>query len=215
MIVFEPIVIAAWPGVPLILCNNDAFSIYRQFVNTKTKKMKNLTRATAATLLLAVVFCTTSLAQQMDATAAVTPAHTNSGTSVTANSHANTSSSNTLVAAKFASLFPTAAKQQWADTENNAWVSFVINGHKATASFTPAGKINYVITECAVAQLPLAFQKVITEQYAAYHLYNAIEIKAHGEVVSQVVLENAATYLTLKYTSEGIEEIQRVNKTSN
>ena len=60
--------------------------------------------------------------------------------------------------------------------------------------------------------LPAAFSKTITSNYASYHLFNAIEIAAYSTVAYQAILENSKDFITLKYTSEGIEEIQQVKK---
>ena len=60
--------------------------------------------------------------------------------------------------------------------------------------------------------LPAAFSKTITNKYASYHLFNAIEIAAYGTVAYQAILENSKDFITLKYTSEGVEEIQQVKK---
>jgi hypothetical protein len=120
--------------------------------------------------------------------------------------------SNPAIAAKFSAMFPAATSAQWSSTKDNLWVSFVHNGRKGSASFTPQGKVNYVIVDCAMEQLPKAFGASIKKDYPLYSVYNAVEIKAHDAVAYQVVLENPVSFITLKYTSQGVEEIQRVKK---
>ena len=113
---------------------------------------------------------------------------------------------------RFFTLFPNATEQKWGITTENSFVSFLNNGSKATASFTSKGKLSYVITACTMAQMPEAFSKAITNNYAGYQLFHAIEIKAYGETVYQAIIENAAGFRTLKYTTDGVEEIKYVKK---
>ena len=72
--------------------------------------------------------------------------------------------------------------------------------------------MNYAIIDCAIEQLPAAFSKAIKQDYPSCHLFNAIEITAHKAVAYQAILENAQGYITLKYTIDGLEEIQQVKK---
>lgn len=112
----------------------------------------------------------------------------------------------------FNSLFPSATEQNWSINEDNSLVSFLNNGKKATASFTAKGKLSYVITKVGITELPEDFRSAITKTYSNYQLFHASEIKAFGEIAYQAIIENEAGYITLKYTAEGIEEIQTVKK---
>ncbi len=175
--------------------------------------MKNSIKAITATVLITILSSGNLYAQDAYINAsAKTPYSTTAGANTSNNSSV---AINPLVSAKFSTLFPQATNQQWALNNNSSWVSFLNNGRKASASFTSKGKMNYVITDCAMEQLPGSFRKTISKEYASYNLYNAIEIKAYDAVAYQVVLENASTYITLKFTSDGIEEIQQLKKTVN
>lgn len=179
--------------------------------------MKNSIKAIAATALIIVLSSGNSYAQEVSSVSAPGKTAYASTTAATAekNNHISAAVVNPITAAKFSTLFPAATNQKWTGKDNNVWVSFLNNGRKATASFTPKGKMNYVITDCAMEQLPESFRKTISKEYASYSLYNAIEIKAYDAVAYQVVLENASTYITLKFTSEGVEEIQQLKKTAS
>ena len=74
------------------------------------------------------------------------------------------------------------------------------------------GKLNYLIIDIPMENLPGAFSKKITNEYASYQLLNAVEITAHGIVAYQVILEDCKGYVTLRYTSEGVEIMQQVKK---
>lgn len=175
--------------------------------------MKHSTKIIAATVLLSVALLTNSYAQEATTIAMVQPSYTNNTFNVEDNKSIKTDfAANPVITAKFSTLFPTATSQKWTSGADNVWVSFLHDGQKASASFTPKGKLNYIITNCAMENLPAAFSKTITNQYAAYHLFNAIKIAAHGNVAYQAILEDSYGYITLKYTSEGIEEIQQVKK---
>lgn len=129
-------------------------------------------------------------------------------------SNSESVATNQIVAAKFSTMFPLATNSQWSNAKGDVWVSFENNGRKSRASFTPGGKVNYIISNCSMEQLPGAFSKTIKKGYASYSLFNAIEIQAHGTLAYQVVLENQVSFITLKYTSDGVEEVQKVNKTA-
>lgn len=178
--------------------------------------MQNSIKATAATAIVSFLLSNNALAQDTHTSTAAKTVYTNIPTiekNISANiSKEDIAANNPIVVAKFSTLFPVATNQQWASTNNNLWVSFLNNGRKASASFTPKGKVNYVILDCAMEQLPAAFCKTIKKDYPLYNLYNAIEITANDAVTYQVVLENPVNFITLKYTSEGVEETKQVKK---
>lgn len=114
--------------------------------------------------------------------------------------------------ASFSSLFPNASQQKWTATADNSFVSFLNEGRKARASFNTKGSLNYVITDCGINNLPAAFSKKLNDNYSGYKLFHAIEIKAYGETAYQAVMENASSFVTLKFTTDGMEELQQVKK---
>ncbi len=178
--------------------------------------MKNLIKTLSVTMVVTVLLSYNSVAQQMFAGNTAKTVYATGSIDI---KEANTVNINVAttpdVETKFAVLFPSAANLQWSGTDKNYWVSFLNNGRKTTASFTPKGKMNYVISDCTTDQLPAAFRNTIKKEYALYNLYNAIEIKAYNSVAYQAVLENSVNFITLKYTSDGVEEIKQVKKTIN
>ena len=166
----------------------------------------------AVTFLLAIGLSSASFAQQSFASYSIKLSDANTTAFVDENSNAKTVVADALIVSKFSSLFPNATNLKWANSADNYWVSFLNNSRKAKASFTPKGILNYIITDCAMENLPAAFSKTITSNYASYHLFNAIEIAAYSTVAYQAILENSKDFITLKYTSEGVEEIQQVKK---
>lgn len=175
--------------------------------------MTHSSKIITATILLTVSLVTNSFAQEATTIAFMQPSYTSNTLDVKENKSIETNfEANPVITTKFSTLFPTATNQQWTPGADNVWVSFLNNGQKANASFTPKGKLKYIITNYAMENLPGAFSKTITNEYASYHLLKAIEIKAHGAVAYQAILEDSKGYITLKYTSEGVEEIQQVKK---
>ena len=175
--------------------------------------MTAFTKIIAVTFLLAIGFSSSSFAQQSYAGNSVKLADANTTAIVDENSNAKTVYlADALIVSKFSSLFPNATNLKWANSSDNYWVSFLNNSRKAKASFSPKGILNYIITDCAMENLPAAFSKTITSNYASYHLFNAIEIAAYRTVAYQAILENSTGFITLKYTSEGVEEIQQLKK---
>ncbi|AHF17284.1 hypothetical protein [Niabella soli] len=112
----------------------------------------------------------------------------------------------------FSILFPNATEPKWTQKDTYSYVSFLNNGRKATASFSPKGVLNYVITECSLEQLPKLFNRKIRKSYAGYWLLQATEIQAYGQKAYQAILENASGFITLKYTTDGVECIRNVIK---
>lgn len=115
--------------------------------------------------------------------------------------------------AKLSALFPKSTNQQWRQLSNGYYVTFINNGEKANASFSLQGDMNYVITNCKMEHLPTAFRNTILKKYSGYKLANAIEINAYNAVAHQAILENASGFVTLKATSQGIEEVRYHKKT--
>lgn len=116
------------------------------------------------------------------------------------------------VEAKFLNLFPKATSQKWTAAAENYFVSFLNDGRKANASISAKGNLNYVITVCSLDQLPEAFTKNIKANYAGFQLFHATEIFAHNKTAYQAVIESATSFITLKYTADGVEEIQHMKK---
>ena len=167
--------------------------------------MKQSIKSIPAIIFFSLVLFTQSFAQDMIAV--------NKGQSENSSHSSGESASKEITAARsFSALFPNATEQKWVGTTENSFVYFLNNGRKARASFNDKGAMNYVITNCSMEDLPADLSKSIKTSYAAYKIFDAIEIKAYGETAYQVVMENAASFLTLKYTVDGVEEIKLIKK---
>lgn len=175
--------------------------------------MKQFTRIVAASLVFAAIVTNTTNAQQSTINSSADAAFVkNNIPSTTDIVSSAVPAANPKIEARFAALFPNATNLQWAAGADHYWVSFLNDGRKASASFTPKGKMNYAITVCDMAHLPEALCKMIQKEYTAYSLLQAIEIKAHDAVAYQAILEDANGYVTLKCTADGIEKIKLVAK---
>jgi hypothetical protein len=182
--------------------------------------MKNLFKTMLATGLISVALTHHSFAQERYANAVAVDINRdviaddyNKGALANV-STAVATTTNPLLLTRFAAQFPLATNQLWAINNSSFGVTFLNNGRKTTASFTQKGQLNYVIAVCNLEQLPASFRCTISKDYAMYKLYNAIEMKAYDAVVYQVVLEGAQHYITLKFTNEGVEEIERLSKSN-
>lgn len=179
--------------------------------------MQNLIKAIAPAALVTILLSSNASAQNMMPNNSAK--NVNSYTAETDKTNPSTKlkkdiATNPIVVAKFSALFPEAASTQWTSTNDNIWVSFLNNGRKARACFNEKGKMSYVISDCGMEQLPAAFSNTIKKDYPSYHLYNAVEITAHDVVAYEAVLENSVHFITLKYTSDGIQETKQVTKTN-
>ena len=171
--------------------------------------MRPSAKIVAAAIVFSPFFCTNTFAQQPIASAET--ALPKNATELLP-SHMTSVAPNEKIEVSFNALFPNATNPLWSATgDNNFYVSFFNNGRKANASFTVKGKMNYCITDCSIENLPASFRKTIKKQYPGHRLLKATELKAHGSVVYEAVMETSKGFKTLKYTEEGIEEI-RVKK---
>ena len=174
--------------------------------------MKASQKIITVTLLL-LLGCSASLfAQQTFAFASQKSTDVNTSITADENSSGNEVVADPLMISRLYVICPNATNLKWSNSADNYWVSFLNNGRKANGSFTPKGKMNYMITECTMENLPADFSSNIAKSYALYQLRNAIEIVAHGAVAYQAILEDSKGYVTLKYTSDNIEEVQKIKK---
>lgn len=175
--------------------------------------MNQFIKKFAAVLALILGVFSLTFGQNMYASSAVKTSNVSTEKVIeTDKSNSNSSALNKVTELNFNSMFPNATEQKWTSNSNNSLVSFLNNGKKATASFNVKGKLSYVITNCAMSELPSDFSKAINNSYADYQLFHATEIEAFGETAYQAILENAAGFITLKYTVDGVEEIQTLKK---
>lgn len=113
---------------------------------------------------------------------------------------------------RFNAIYPSAAGAVWYCTEQFNYVSFLNAGHRISVSFAPDGKPNYSIAECEMSQLPENFKKVIKREYKDARTLNTKRIEAYGKTAFWAVLENLNEFVVLKYTNDGVEELQHVKK---
>lgn len=119
---------------------------------------------------------------------------------------------NSKISASFYRQFPAAEQVQWISNGQTSEAHFVVNGRKTKAVFTPNGCLRYALTTCTPEQLPKQLQQHMQKQYAGFVVLNAVEINAHEAVAYQVILENQTGYVTLKFTADAVEELERITK---
>jgi hypothetical protein len=122
-------------------------------------------------------------------------------------------SSNSRLMAKFSKMFAGADNQQWKTIGDYYHVTFINNGRKARAVFTSKGRMNYLLTDFSLEQLPELLRTKISRDYIGYTLLQALEITGYDTVAYQAVLENDRRFITLKSTTDGIEELKEQKKT--
>lgn len=174
----------------------------------KSIKMKQHIQILAATLFFVLGVSCLGQAQKVDANSN----EQTYNTGITENRTDNNITTNTALKSVLVTLFPAATEQQWCQNATGNYVSFLNDGRKASASFSVKGKLNYAIIECDGNQLPKDFGRIITQNYPSYSLFHATKIIAHGETAYQAIVENAKGFITLRYTTDGLEEIQKVKK---
>jgi len=176
------------------------------------------------TVVLAFPFTSNSFAQQVNEETIASTLNTVKGFSEAAPIKNDLASANTVnttntiranypkLMRHFSALFQNSSNQQWAEANQTFFVSFINNGQKTRASFTKNGVMNYAITNSDLKQLPEALQHHIENNYPGYTIFNAIEIDAYNTTAHQVILENAAGFVTLKSTADGVEVTSHISK---
>lgn len=116
---------------------------------------------------------------------------------------------------KFSKIYPQANSSKWIKLDNCFGVSFTSNGQKTTAVFQENGKMNYAITNLKNENIPAGLQQIIKKDYDGLCILNAVEINDNGNIIHQVILENTASYVTLKSSGDEIEVIKVKNASGN
>lgn len=119
---------------------------------------------------------------------------------------------NAKTEARLMELYPQASEVVWSKMQDNYYVSFLNQGRKAKASFSAKGKMNYCITECSAQQLPADLLSTIRKEYTGYTVFNSVEINAHNTTAYQAIIENNVGFITLRYSSNTVEEVEQVKK---
>ncbi len=172
--------------------------------------MKQCTKTLASTLFLILGVSILSFGQGMYAGSAEKDPDAMATITKKKVSTENITTVSPTIVTTFSTLFPNATEPKWYEKDSYHFVSFLNKDRKATACFSPKGKMSYAITECRMENLPEAFSKKIQKEYADYRLFHATEIQAYGQTAYQAIMENASEFITLKYTVDGVEEIKKV-----
>lgn len=116
---------------------------------------------------------------------------------------------------KFSKIYPQANSSKWIKLDNCFRVSFMNKGQKTMAVFQENGKMNYAITNLKIENIPAGLQQIIKKDYDGLCILNAVEINDNSNILHQVILENATSYITLKAKGEEIEVIKVKNASGN
>jgi len=117
----------------------------------------------------------------------------------------------TRIVKKFSRTYPQASNPKWTRIDNCYQVSFLEKGLKTTAVFQENGKMNYAITDLKIENMPAGLQQIIKKDYDGFRILNAVEINNNGNISRQVILENTASYITIKARGDEIEVIKVKN----
>jgi hypothetical protein len=140
------------------------------------------------------------------------PAAGNNNTVVTLPTSDNIIEKYQKASKSFSIMFPNFVEQEWTETNDALYVSFINDGHKTRASFSKNGTLNYAIADYKLEQLPAMLQQYINTECPGYTVFNAIKITAYSSTAYQVILENTSGFITLKSTIDGVEKTGHVSK---
>jgi hypothetical protein len=169
--------------------------------------------------ILTFAFANILSAQQIDETTASTmiavkegPRTGNNYTAATLPGSNSNVTEHQKASKSFSILFPNFTGQQWTETNDALYVSFINDRHKTRASFSKNGRLNYAIADYELEQLPQVLQQYIKKEYPDYTVFNAIKITAYNATAYQLILENNLEFITLKSTIDGIEQTAHQSK---
>src|SRR5437868_13730782 len=112
------------------------------------------------------------------------------------------------VARKFFLLFPDAVNPSWIKETGFLYVSFLINGNKATASFNTKGSMNYCISYIREENFPADLLQKVKGSYPADEIFSIKEITTEEITMHEIVLQNSEHYTVISLTPNGIAEIR-------
>ena len=133
-------------------------------------------------------------------------------------SKANADSSEVLeqayskVARKFFLLFPDAVNPSWIKETGFLYVTFVNNGNKATASFSPKGSMNYCISYIPESAFPADLLQKVKGSYPADEIFSIKEIMTEEITMHEIVLQNSQHFTVVSLTPNGISEIRKIKR---
>lgn len=133
-------------------------------------------------------------------------------------SKANADSSEVLeqsypkVARKFFLLFPDAVNPSWIKETEFLYVTFVNNGNKATASFSPKGSMNYCISYIPESAFSADLLQKVKGSYPADEIFSIKEIMTEEMTMHEIVLQNSEHFTVISLTPNGISEIRKIKK---
>ncbi|MGZ8541821.1 MAG: hypothetical protein ACXWV6_14295 [Chitinophagaceae bacterium] len=116
------------------------------------------------------------------------------------------------VAGRFAVVFPLAGNQVWIKEAGSLYVSFIWEGKKVSAVFTPGGAMSYSIAFIRSADIPAGIAEKIKSGYSGYSIANTKEITVDSNTIYQVLLETLFEYVIVRISNDEMEETERVKK---
>ena len=116
------------------------------------------------------------------------------------------------VARKFFLLFPDAVNPSWIKETGFLYVTFLNNGNKATASFSPKGSMNYCISYIKEADFPADLLQKVKGSYPADEIFSIKEIMTEEMTMHEIVLQNTQHYTVISLSPNGISEIRQIRK---
>jgi len=116
------------------------------------------------------------------------------------------------VARKFFLFFPEAVNPSWIKETGFLYVSFVKNGNKATASFSPRGSMNYCISYIKEADFPADLLQKVKGSYPAEEIFSIKEIMTEEMTMHEIVLQDTQHFTVISLTSNGVSEIRKIKR---
>jgi hypothetical protein len=116
------------------------------------------------------------------------------------------------VARNFEMTFPAAISPLWIRESGFLYVSFINEGNKTSAVFTPGGDMNYAIANLDVSNMPSGMVQKIKMSYPSCSIFNIKQIMTDNISVYEVILQDIRQFIVLSISHDEIEEVKKVTK---
>jgi hypothetical protein len=128
----------------------------------------------------------------------------------------SSTSSKTVITKKvsdsFNELFKGAVAPEWAESNKNYIVNFILDNQKNKAEFTRGGQLLYLIVYGKEKEMPADLRAIVKSSYSDYGINSTVKIKFEGRVFWIINLEDANNFVVLRVEDGDMDVIKKIKK---
>jgi hypothetical protein len=115
---------------------------------------------------------------------------------------------NVKVYRNFKKAFPSIDNEKWRENNGYLYATFQSNGIVNKLAYTASGRLDYALKSYGEKQLPSTIRSAIKSVYYDFAITHVQELTIGRNTVYLVTLRDDATLRTIRYSDQGMEEIQ-------